>query len=80
MVVQCATSFVQQKLKLNQSSLRDVSPQCKRNADSFGPELQGGLSLDLRLERKLLRGRMVVDKRSIPTLGSPVCEPFLARV
>ena len=32
---------------------------------SLGPKLQGGLSLDLRLERKLLRGRWIVDKGSI---------------
>ena len=71
---------MQQELKLDRSPLRDASLQCKRNADIFVPEVQGGLFLDLRLERKLLRDRMVVGKGSIPTLGSPVCELFLARV
>ena len=29
------------------------------------PKVQGGLSLDLKLEEKLLRGRWIVDKGSI---------------
>lgn len=46
----------------------------------LGPKVQGGLSLDLGLERKLLIGSCVVDKGSIVTLGCAVCDPFLARV
>ena len=32
---------------------------------AVGPNVQGGLSLDLGLEEKLLRGRWIVDKGSI---------------
>ena len=47
---------------------------------ALGRKVQGGLSLDVGLERKLLVGRWVVDKSSIATLGCAVCDPFLARV
>ena len=47
---------------------------------ALGPKVQGGLSLEVGLEKKLLIGTCGVDKSSMATLGCAVCDPFLARV